>query len=237
MNINDLNPEEAKEAARLLLSNSLFHMCHFLGYTEVNLQTHAEIIAALESLHQRKLVVVPRGAFKSSIGSIVYPIWCLVRNPNERILIDSEIYSNSVLYLRVIKEHLKSEQFVEVFGDYEGNIWQEGSITIKPRTKRFKEPSITCGGVGTTRVGMHYDRIIADDYNSPANTRTKDMAQQVIDHFKYNLSILEPEGEYVVIGTRYSEDDLIGFILREILGQKDLSEGKFNKGLIGGNNG
>lgn len=236
MDTSQLTLDESKEAARMLLRSSLYHLCHFLGYTEVNIKTHAEIIAALESMHQRKIIVVPRGAFKSSIASIAYPIWCLIRNPNERILIDSELYSNSVLYLRVIKAHLKSEQFIEVFGDWEGTVWQEGAITIAPRTKRYKEPSLTCGGVGTTKVGMHYDRIIGDDYNSRANTRTKELAQGVIDHFKYNLSILEPEGEYAIIGTRYSEDDLIGFVLREILGQKSLSEGKFNFGLLGGNN-
>jgi hypothetical protein len=81
---------------------------------------------------------------------------------------------------------------------------------------------------------MHYNRIIADDYNSPANTRTKELAQGVIDHFKYNLNILEPDGEYVIIGTRYSEDDLIGFVLRDILGQKALSEGKLDMGLLRG---
>jgi hypothetical protein len=232
--LNSLSPKESQEVSALFLKQSLYHFAHFLGYTEVNIETHGEIIASLESLHPRKLVVVPRGAFKSSLGSIVYPIWCLLRNPNDRILIDSEIYSNSVLYLRVIKEHIKSDEFMSVFGDLEGSVWQEGAITINTRTKKYKEPTITCGGVGTTRVGMHYNRIIADDYNSPANTRTKELAQGVIDHFKYNLNILEPDGEYVIIGTRYSEDDLIGFVLREILGQKSLSEGKFDRGLLVG---
>jgi hypothetical protein len=232
--LNTLTPKEGREVTALFLRQSLYHFAHFLGYTEVNVETHGEIIAALESLHQRKLVVVPRGAFKSSLGSIVYPIWCLIRNPNDRILIDSELYSNSTLYLRVIKEHIKSSEFIDVFGDLEGSVWQEGAIVINTRTKRYKEPSITCGGVGTTRVGMHYNRIIADDYNSPANTRTKELAQGVIDHFKYNLNILEPDGEYVIIGTRYSEDDLIGFVLRDILGQKALSEGKLDMGLLRG---
>ena len=79
------------------------------------------------------------------------------------------------------------------------------------------EASITVGGVGTTKVGQHFSLVVGDDYNSPANSKTPEMAQKVIDHYKYNLSILEPGGTYVIIGTRYSENDLIGYILREQL--------------------
>lgn len=222
-----LNPAEQKELVATWLKGSLYHFCHFLGYREVNPRTHGEMIAALESSHPRKLITVPRGSFKSSIASIAYPIWLVLRNPDIRILIDSKVYSNAVLYLRVIKEHLKSEIFIEVFGDLEGSVWKESGIVVNTRTKRLKEPSITAGGIGTTRVGMHYDCIIGDDYNDRENSKTSELAQGVIDHFRYNLNILEPDGEYVVIGTRYSEDDLIGFILRDVLGQKALSEGKF----------
>lgn len=233
----NLRPHEKNESLKYVLLDSLYLFAHFLGYTEVNPRTHGETIACLESHHQRKLITIPRGAFKSSLASISYPLWCLLRNPNERILIDSEVYSNAVLYLRVIKEHMKAEDFIQVFGDLEGPVWQEGSIVTANRTKKYKEPSITCGGVATTRVGMHYSRIIGDDYNSRENSKTRELAQGVIDHFRYNLNILEPDGEYVIIGTRYSEDDLLGFVLREVLGKKDLSEGKISRGLLGRNNG
>lgn len=227
-----LNKAEKKKTVQLFLMNSLYHFTHFLGYTDVNRRTHGEMLAALESQHQRKLITVPRGSFKSSVASISYPIWKLLRDPNERILIDTEVYTNAVLYLRVIKEHIKSPEFQEIFGDLEGPVWQEGSIVLKSRTKKYKEPSITCGAISTTRVGMHYSTILGDDYNSRANSRTPEAAQAVVDHFKYNLNILEPDGEYVIIGTRYSEDDLIGWVLREVLNQKRLSEGVFDLGLI-----
>ncbi len=77
----------------------------------------------------------------------------------------------------------------------------------------FKEASITAAGIGTTKVGQHYDVIIGDDYNSQNNTNSPDNAKKVIDHYRYNISILEPEGLYVIIGTRYSELDLIGHII------------------------
>jgi hypothetical protein len=138
------------------------------------------------------------------------------------------------MYLRVIKDHIKSNDFMQLYGDLEGPVWQESQIIVASRTKKFKEASITCGGIGSTKVGMHYDVIIGDDYNSRANTRTPELAIGVVDHFRYNLNILEPDGLYAIIGTRYSEDDLIGFILREVLSMKDLSEGNLSKGLLNG---
>lgn len=221
--------EIAQESLRQILKRDLFSLCYYLGYDAVDTQVHAEIISCLQSKKKRKIICVPRGTFKSSIGAIVYPIWKLINNPNERILIDSELYSNSITYLRAIKMHLMSEEMTSLFGTFETrHLWNQDAILINQRTNfRLKEPSITAGGIGTTRVGQHYSCIIGDDYNSPANTATKEQAEKVISHFKYNLAILDPGDEYVIIGTRYAENDLIGWILREILDEKLLSEGKF----------
>ena len=88
------------------------------------------------------------------------------------------------MYLRVIKDHIKSNDFMQLYGDLEGPVWQESQIIVASRTKKFKEASITCGGIGSTKVGMHYDVIIGDDYNSRANTRTPELAIGVVDHFR-----------------------------------------------------
>jgi len=67
--------------------------------------------------------------------------------------------------------------------------------------------------------------IIGDDYNSKNNSNTKEKCLKIIDHYKYNLNILDTTGTYVIIGTRYSENDLIGWILRDQLEEIELSEG------------
>lgn len=210
-----------------IYKNDLYHFAKYiLGYKDITASSHSEMIRALESPQKRKIIVVPRGSFKSSLGSVAYPIWRLIRNPNERILLDSELYTNSKNFLREIKQHLESERFIEVFGSWRGDKWDEGEIIISKRNKVLKEASITVGGVGTTKVGQHYSLIIGDDYNSPENSNTREKAQKVIDHYRYALNILEPDGEYAIIGTRYSENDLIGWLLREQLGLKQLAEGK-----------
>lgn len=184
-----------------------------LGFKDVNHETHGEIIEILESVGKRKLVCVPRGCLKSSLACIAYPIWLLLGNPNLRILIDSELYTNSKNFIREIKSHLSSRKLIQLFGEFRSEPWNEGEITILQRTKSAPQASITAGGVETQKTGQHFDVIIADDLNSTSNTNSSDNAQKVIDHYRYNISILDPRGTYVVIGTRYAANDVIGHIL------------------------
>ena len=73
------------------------------GYSQVNWPTHGNIIELLENPHKRKLIVTPRGSFKSSLCVVSYALWLLINNPNLRILITSEVYTNSKNFIREIK--------------------------------------------------------------------------------------------------------------------------------------
>lgn len=221
---------EARNRLANKCKTSIYEICHrLLHFSDVNEKTHGDIIKALESPTKRKLIVIPRGCLKSSLGCVAFPIWLLVNNPNLRILIDSELYTNSRTFLREIKQHLESPDFELLFGRFKAEPWAESEITIRQRTKNLKEASITVGGIGTTKTGQHFDVIIGDDMNSANNSNTPDNARNVINHYKMNLSILEPNGTYVIIGTRYSEADLIGHILSNELGIDGTPEsGTFN---------
>jgi hypothetical protein len=229
-----LSDHEQHEAAKAILRahylNNFFAFSkEFLGYKDLEWSVHEQFIRVFESPAPRKIVVMPRGAFKSTLGSVAYPIWRLLRNPNLTILLDSELYSNSKNFLREIKGHLESEKMAHLFGNQVGSKWDEGEIIIGSRTENIKEASITVGGLGTTKIGQHYQLIIGDDYNSPQNSENVEKCQKVIDHTRYNMNILNPGGEYLIIGTRYAERDAIGFFLSDILGETKLAEGKLER--------
>lgn len=219
----DVQADAIRELIKNQYANSLaLTAIDLCGFSEIVPHCHGKMIRALEDMKTlRKLVVMPRGTFKSSIGSVAYPIWLLIRNPNLRILIDSEVYSNSITYLRLIKNIVLSDPFRKVCGDWEGPVWNEGEITIKARNLPKKEASITCGGVETVKVGQHYDVIIGDDYNSPKNSNTPENRLKIIEHYRYNQAILDPGGIYVIIGTRYCSGDLIGNIIENEIEVKD----------------
>lgn len=210
------------EAERLLYKESLAITAkRLLGYRDINPRTHGDMIRVLEGDCERKLIVMPRGTFKSSLSSSAFPIWLLLRNPNLRILIDSELYSNSKNFLREIKQHLVSPEVVELFGEFRtDSCWNEGEIIIRQRTKVLKEASITASGIGAEKTGQHYDVIVCDDLNSPNNSQTPEGRERVIQHYRYLTAILEPGGILVVVATRYAESDCVGFILENEIGVK-----------------
>lgn len=222
-----------KELYKQTLLNDFFiYAREMIGYKDMNWFTHGETISVLESESKRKVIVLPRGTFKSSLACVAYPMWCLERDPNLTILLDSELYMNSRNFLREIKGHYQSSKYIKVFGERVGDKWGESEIVTAHRTKNVKEASITVGGIGTTKVGQHYDKIIGDDYNSNKNSDSTEKCNKVIDHVRYNLNILNPGGEYVFIGTRYAERDVIGWLLKDILNEQHLADGKMIRSLM-----
>lgn len=206
-------PEEQASVLRYFLDSSLYLHCKFgMGYKDVNLETHGEMIDALEAPTRNKLLIMPRGTLKSSITCESYPIWMLNKNPDLRIFIDSKLYDNSKNFIRVIRTHMGTGgMFSFLYGQYESSVWNEGELIIKQRKKVLKEPSLMAIGVGTTKVGQHCDILIHDDMNDKDNSDTPEGCEKIVDHYKYNKSILERKtGISIIQATRYAANDLPG---------------------------
>jgi hypothetical protein len=194
---------------------SLYKTCKYLlGYNAMTLHTHADMIKTLESTELKKLITMPRGTFKSSIGVVGYSIWRLMKDPDLRIMIDSEKYENSKNFIREIKGKLAEPLFQAFYGDWsKTDNWAEGSITIAARKIIKKESSITASGVEAGKTGQHFELVIHDDLNTHENSQNSEQRKKIIQHYQMNTSILDPGGELVIIGTRYAMDDVIGFVL------------------------
>ena len=199
------------------------------GYKDVNEETHWDVVNVLRSPLRKRLIIMPRGTLKSSIACVAYVIWRLTKDPNLRILIDSQLFTNSATFLYEIKQHVATDEYKNLWPEHKWHV-TEGEATLTNRTKRLKEASITCGGVGTVKVGQHYDIEICDDYNSDKNSSTTEGQQKVIRHFQMNSSILEPEGEINIIATRYAELDIPGFIQKNELELREFPYGRYDKG-------
>lgn len=175
----------------------------------------------------KKLIMLPRGAFKSTISTVSFPIWLHWHDPNLRIMINNESYKNSKKFLSEIKAVLSTNELLrKVLVDEQGNFllepndkipggWTEDSIIYKHRTIPAKEPSLFCSGVDTAATGMHPDVIIMDDLVSERNVTTEDQIEKVKQHYRFAYSLLEPGGLLIVIGTRYHMNDLYNEILAD----------------------
>lgn len=179
-----------------------------------------------EELKRMALLLLARGTFKSTIASNAFPIWLAWHDINIRIMIDTETLGNSKLYLAGIKDMIISNEYLRVIciddaGDYilapntdiPGGFNEDSVIFAKRTRLGLKEPSIFCSGVDNARTGMHMEVIICDDLVSERNVKTPEQLQKTKDHYRFSLSLLEPTGKAVIIGTRYHMDDLYAELL------------------------
>jgi len=117
-----------------------------------------------------RLILMPRGSFKSTLSTISFPLMLMLYNPDLRILIDSETFDKSRAFLSEIRAQMESNDvYREIFkvlhscypDDFKRNEkWSDTELNVAARKKKRKEPNFSCAGVGTAKVGMHYDAII-----------------------------------------------------------------------------
>uniref|UniRef100_A0A6H1ZBX4 Putative terminase n=1 Tax=viral metagenome TaxID=1070528 RepID=A0A6H1ZBX4_9ZZZZ len=218
-----LNEKElADKLEKLILDNLFYFDRERLGY-DCRKSAHWDMCRFIDGTYSDhpdimgrkfKLILMPRNTYKTSLVTIGKPINFLIKNPNGRVLIGNELFDNAKRYLGEIKGHFEqNEKLRTCYGDFVGSEWTKEQITVKARTANLKEPSIDTCGIGVVKVGMHYDLIILDDMHSQANTRSRGMINEVIEFYKLALSLLDPNGEMIVIGTRWTYYDLYNHII------------------------
>jgi phage terminase large subunit-like protein len=216
MELHHLLLEEEKRKG---LEDLYYFDKHILGYKDMRPRTHKPVcIFSSDPNRRKKHIELARGNFKSSVVTIGLSLQRVAQNPDIRILIDNEVYANSKSFLREIKGHMENKRVLELYPQLEPNKrindgFTESSVIVKARTRALKEPTISCAGLDQIKVGMHYDLIIMDDLVSPRTCTTKEQMDKVVEHYKLALSLLEPGGEIIIIGTRYHYSDLYGYLL------------------------
>lgn len=163
---------------------------------------------------RKKLVLIPRSHLKSKLITIGYSLFNIARNPKVRILIYSATWQMAVdLQLSIQKQLKGCKNFNYIYGDLANSAteWSQDRTRLAVNDKR--EPTITAAGIDNNLVGGHYDLIIMDDVVNRDNIGTMEQIQKVINRYKDSLDLLEPHGQLVVIGTRWHDADLYGWIL------------------------
>lgn len=193
---------------------------YILNYSDMTEEDgfHGEMCRFAEHpKHPKVLLLEPRGSLKSSCVTIGYALQQVVVNPNIRALIASEEFNTSKKFLSEIIGHIESnKEFIRLYGNLKGKgKWNEKEIVVATRTVRRKEPTITCAGIDVTKVGLHYDLIIVDDPHSSKNITTREQIEKVKTWYKLLLSLLDPGGKLIVIGTRWHYDDLTGYLIEQ----------------------
>lgn len=170
-----------------------------------------------DGMKQGYVVQWPRGTMKSTITTIAFPIWCLLQDPNLRILIDCENATKAERFLRVIKAFFESPLCHELFGvlyDPKKD-WNNDRLCLKRTADGIKEPSIDVGGAEKDKTGNHYDIIIPDDVSGETNSRTLEQIQKVIRHVGQYLPLLDSDGLQLFAMTSWAFGDISEWVQDE----------------------
>lgn len=193
----------------------------------------------------RRLVLMPRGHLKSTIGTVLYVLWRVYRNPEIRVLVGCNLQSLAYSFIRELRSHLENPELQEIWNNrphIKGNlipaiqkksnarnfnldtdaedrkvIWNNVALQVV-RQGKYKEPTIFATSVGTTITGMHFDLIILDDLVDFKNVESEQKKTQVEEWIADVESVVNPPKITQV-------DSGEGLVINDILGGEVLVNG------------
>jgi predicted phage terminase large subunit-like protein len=182
-------------------------------------KVHKEMCDFIDSNKmKKKLTLIPRGHLKSTVVTVGRTVQAICADPSVRVLIANATYGNACSFLTEVKRHLKfNDKIKMVWGDLtqDSEKWSENQIMLT-KSKQVggkKEPTVTAMGVESNLTSQHYDIIIMDDVVNKDYVNTQEQIQKTVDFYKECLNLLEPNGEMIIIGTRWDDKDLYGWLM------------------------
>jgi predicted phage terminase large subunit-like protein len=164
--------------------------------------------------NKKKLLLIPRNHLKTKLISVGYSLFRIYNDPKIRILVYSATWQMAVDIVSQIQgQMVRNERLVSLFGNLQEDSkeWSAARLRLSVNDKR--EPTVTAAGIDNNLVGGHYDLIIFDDVQNRDNVGTAEQINKVRQRYNDSLDLLEPGGQIIVIGTRWHDADLYGWIL------------------------
>jgi len=246
---------------RYLAQTNLYFLCHLLEkYSQTTAFTHEEIcndfftrkdptyltfeqFANSYTDLKEKLLLVPRGGFKSSIDMADCIQW-FICFPSITVLILTGVYRLARDFVGEVRKHCTLEETGELlpngkpaYGpaklqDKETGEWSDSCFQVlfpehcikpgegtelefqTPAADDDKEPTIQAGSIEQALVGSHYCVMKLDDVVTNENSKNINRIKDVNKQISINKAMLHPFGFFDVIGTWYDENDFYGSTIK-----------------------
>lgn len=191
----------------------------YLGFTNFG-KLHKYLCARICEPRQAqiRLILVPRGFFKTSLFTYTHNTALALENPNIRILQCSGVLANAkAMVTKWGKTFTHNELFRDRFKDYcpknpenPETKWTEAAIYLPNRTTHHAEGTVEAMGADSTIVSRHYDYMKFDDIVTPENCTTKDQMDKIIRFVKecFGLCDNRTSTPVDIIGTTWDDGDL-----------------------------
>lgn len=228
--VKSLSLEQISTLRELALKDLYVFAKGVMGFTWLVPHIHIPLCKLLEEFETkpRAKVCIPRGWLKTTICSQAYPLWRAIKDPEIRVLLAQNTYTNACAKLRVIRKTVEGNElfrrlFPEVLPDSTCT-WKADSLELK-RNGTHDESTFEAAGTRTQVVSRHYNLIIEDDTVAPGLNElgeesvvpVKADIEQAIGWHRLAAPLLVStqkgvKGQILVVGTRWFKKDLLSWI-------------------------
>jgi hypothetical protein len=204
---------------RALGRYDLYFLCKYiLGNYDMETKTsiHYGLCDFLEDeAHERKLVLMSRKCFKTSIGLGRVVQW-IIKNPDEEVGVGSDLEKRAIERTKILKntfEHCEPLKYFYPDVCYkdpqsESPKWSESQFTVKrsPYKGGLRLDTVTAFGIDPLPTGAHFSKTLMDDCEHEENTNTDELVEKLNARVKAFFPVLKKGAEYVQLGTVYHPD-------------------------------
>jgi predicted phage terminase large subunit-like protein len=177
---------------------------------------HKLIIEKLEALERgdiRRLVIaMPPGSAKSTVANVQFVPWYAAKHPDDQIIAVSATQALAEAFNRRKRALIQTPQW-EMLAETTINVDQQSVANFGYGMKGNQ----LALGVGSSVIGRRADLIVIDDYcASFEEISNENRREQIFVWFQNELKsrLIPKTGKILVIGTIWSNDDLISRITR-----------------------
>ena len=213
MLVNQLKQMEGKEKARdTLLGYAKYQMESYL--TPPHIKLLASKLEAVERGEIKRLAIfMPPRHGKSILTSEFFPAWYLGRNPKKFIICSTYGLELADDFGRKVRKQLQDPHYQDIFPDV-------GLATDSSSMRRFntsKGGVYYAVGAGSAITGRGAHLLLIDDpIKGREDADSEAMRSNLLDWYRSTAyTRLMPGGSVVLIQTRWHEDDLAGWVLKE----------------------
>ena len=173
----------------------------------------AERVQKVESGEIKRLMVfLPPRSSKSVICSKLFPAWYVGRHPQHEILTVSHSDQLAADFGRSVRDLVNFDLFNTVFPD----VTLRSDVRAAGKWKTNQGGTYYAAGVRSQIAGRGAHVAILDDVMSEEDSFSETGRRYVKEWYPSGLRTrIMPNGSIVIINTRYHEDDLCGWLLRQ----------------------
>lgn len=224
MGLTELSQEDLRRLANLGIQDLYFFSRGILKYQDIVPRVHKDLCTFMtHDPSRRKLVLMPRSHFKTTVATIADTLRCVCADPNVRILLANESGKNAESFLEEIKQHiLQNQLFRAIYANVvprntNETTWSKQEILL-PRDLIAREPTVSTIGVGGAVVSRHFNLFKFDDLIGEEALHSPSVMSKAISWLNHSVSLLiEPEIDRMhLVGTRWAYNDLYAHAIADL---------------------